>query len=118
MASSTLQFIIAGREPPADNDLEGEPLLVPLAVPLIAGPSLLAVLLVFSSGEEMGALGLLGASLVAWSATFIVLFSATYLIRFFTKRGLAAVARLMGMVLVALSVQLLVDGIAAYFAAV
>jgi|GEM_PF-4668840 len=38
----------------------------------------------------------------------------TILFRFFTQRGLAAVARLMGMVLVALSVQLLIDGITGY----
>jgi small neutral amino acid transporter SnatA (MarC family) len=61
-----------------------------------------------------GTLDLLGAALIAWSATFIVLFSSTFLIRFFTRRGLAAVARLMGMVLLALSVQLLIDGITGY----
>jgi multiple antibiotic resistance protein len=109
-----LRMVFPGREPAAENDLEGEPLLVPLAIPLIAGPSLLAVLLVFSSGEVPGTLDLLGAALIAWSATFIVLFSSTFLIRFFTRRGLAAVARLMGMVLLSLSVQLLIDGITGY----
>lgn len=109
-----LKMVFPGREPEADNDLDGEPLLVPLAIPLIAGPSLLAVLLVFSSGGGLGTLNLLGAALIAWSATFIVLFSSTFLIKFFTQRGLAAVARLMGMVLLALSVQLLVDGITGY----
>jgi len=112
-----LRMVFPGREPAADNDLDGEPLLVPLAIPLIAGPSLLAVLLVFSSGEVLDLLNLLSAALIAWAASFIVLFSSTFLIRFFTRRGLAAVARLMGMVLVALSVQLLLDGIAGYLAA-
>jgi len=98
----------------ADQDFEGEPLLVPLAIPLIAGPSLLAVLLLFSTGDPDRLLDLLWAALIAWAATFIVLFSSTFLIRFFTRRGLVAIERLMGMVLVALAVQLFLDGISSY----
>jgi multiple antibiotic resistance protein len=109
-----LRMVFSGREPSGENDLDGEPLLVPLAIPLIAGPSLLAVLLVFSSGGDLGTPNLLGAALIAWSATFIVLFSSTFLIKFFTRRGLTAVARLMGMVLLALAVQLLIDGLTGY----
>jgi MarC family membrane protein len=99
----------------SDQDFEGEPLLVPLAIPLIAGPSLLAVLLLFSTGDPDRLFDLLLAALIAWAATFIVLFSSTFLIRFFTRRGLVAIERLMGMVLVALAVQLFLDGVSSYF---
>jgi multiple antibiotic resistance protein len=99
----------------SDQDFEGEPFLVPMAVPLIAGPSLLAVLLLFSTGDPERLLELFLAALIAWAATFIVLFSSTFLIRFFTRRGLIAIERLMGMVLVALAVQLFLDGVSSYF---
>lgn len=98
----------------ADGDLEGEPLLVPLAIPLIAGPSLLAVLLLFSSAGPEALPDLLLAALLAWGATFVVLFSSTFVVRFLTKRGVIAVERLMGMVLVALAVQLFLDGLSVY----
>jgi multiple antibiotic resistance protein len=120
MAGGIILFLIALRmvfpaaEGHAEKDLEGEPLLVPLAVPLVAGPSLLSVLLLFSTAGPDHLLKLLIASGLAWTGTFAVLFSSTFLIRFLTKRGLIAVERLMGMILVALAVQLFLDGISAY----
>ncbi|RPI72975.1 MAG: NAAT family transporter [Desulfobacteraceae bacterium] len=120
MAGGLILFLIAVRmvfpaaEGHTDKDLEGEPLLVPLAVPLVAGPSLLSVLLLFSTAEPDHLLKLLFASGLAWAGTFAVLFSSTFLIRFLTKRGLIAVERLMGMILVALAVQLFLDGVSAY----
>ena len=46
-----LRMVFPSRDGFAEVELEGEPLLVPLAVPLIAGPSLLAVLLLFATAE-------------------------------------------------------------------
>jgi len=97
-----------------EEEIDGEPLLVPLAVPLIAGPSLLAVLLLFATAEPGRTVDLLLAAGLAWLATFVVLFASTFLFRFLTKRGLVAVERLMGMVLVALAVQLFLDGLSKY----
>jgi MarC family membrane protein len=106
-----LRMVFPSREAQPGTDLDGEPLLVPLAVPLIAGPSLLAVLLLFATAQPDKLLDLLAAASLAWAATFIMLFSATFLIRFLTRRGLIALERLMGMILVALAVQLFLDGI-------
>ncbi len=120
IAGGIILFLIAVRMvfPPSKSkdeiNLEGEPLLVPLAIPLIAGPSLLAVLLLFSTSESERLINLLLAAFIAWTATFLVLFSSTFLIRFLTKRGLVAIERLMGMILVALSVQLFLDGLTSY----
>ena len=50
----------------------------------------------------------------AWVATAAILFSATYLYKWLGARVLAAIERLMGMVIVAISVQMFLDGIAAY----
>jgi len=96
------------------SEAETEPFLVPLAVPLIAGPSLMAVLLLFSSNESGILSTLLLASILAWAGTFIILLSSTYLLNILKRRGLIALERLMGMILVALSVQLFLDGISVY----
>ena len=56
------------------------------------------------------------ALVIAWLGTAAILFSATYLYKVLGMRVLAAVERLMGMLLVALSVQMLMDGVAAFLA--
>jgi MarC family membrane protein len=112
-----LRMVFPSRDGVVETNLEGEPLVVPLAVPLIAGPSLLAVLLLFATAEQpQQLLGLLAAAVIAWIATFLVLLSSTFLIRFLTRRGLIAVERLMGMILVALAIQFFLDGVSSYLA--
>ena len=56
------------------------------------------------------------ALVIAWAATAAILFSATYLYKWLGMRVLTALERLMGMLLVAISVQMLMDGIAAFLA--
>ncbi|MFC7301260.1 MarC family protein [Cognatiluteimonas weifangensis] len=92
----------------------GEPFIVPMAIPLIAGPSGMAAVMLMGSQEpdRMGAWSL--ALLLAWAATAAILFSATYLYKWLGGRVLAAIERLMGMLLVAISVQMFMDGLAAY----
>lgn len=109
-----LRMVFPRHEPQAQQDLEGEPLLVPLATPLIAGPSMLAVLLLFATGDPEKLVRLLLAASLAWTVTFLVLFTSTFLAKYIKKRGLIAIKRLMGMVLITLSVQLFLDGITNY----
>ena len=92
----------------------GEPFIVPMAIPLVAGPSGMAAVMLMGSQEpgRMGAWSL--ALLVAWAATAAILFSATYLYKWLGARVLSAIERLMGMVIVAISVQMFLDGISAY----
>ncbi len=97
------------------NETDGEPFLVPLAIPLIAGPSLLAVLLLFASSESPDFPTLALAALLAWFLTSLILYFSTYLLRLLGKNGLTAIERLMGMILVAISIQLFLDGISLYF---
>ena len=92
----------------------GEPFIVPMAIPLVAGPSGMAAVMLMGSQEpdRMGAWSL--ALLIAWAATAAILFSATYLYKWLGGRVLTAIERLMGMVIVAISVQMFLDGLAAY----
>ncbi len=96
------------------DELDGEPLLVPLAIPMVAGPSALAVVILLATREPERILDWLIALLAAWLLTSIILISATGLQKFLGRRGLIAMERLMGMLLVALAVQMLLNGIAAY----
>lgn len=93
---------------------EGEPFIVPMAIPLVAGPSGMAAVILMGSNDpaRLGDWSL--ALMIAWAATAAILFSATYLYKWLGKRVLVAVERLMGMLLVAISVQMLMDGIATY----
>ncbi|MFO0028478.1 MAG: YhgN family NAAT transporter [Pseudomonadota bacterium] len=92
----------------------GEPFIVPMAIPLVAGPSTVAVLLLLG-GQDPGRLGEWSlALLLAWAGTAAILFSSTTLYRWLGLRTLTAVEKLMGMLLVALSVQMLLDGVAGY----
>ncbi len=50
----------------------------------------------------------------AWAARPLILFSATYLQKWLGTRVLTAIERLMGMVIVAVSVQMLLDGLTGY----
>lgn len=93
---------------------DGEPFIVPMAIPLVAGPSGMAAVILMGSNdpERLGDWSL--ALMIAWAATAAILFSATYLYKWLGQRVLVAVERLMGMLLVAISVQMLMDGIATY----
>jgi len=93
---------------------EGEPFFVPLAVPLLAGPSTLAMLILLARSQPERIFEWLAAVLGAWAVTSLIMLSSSKLNKLFGKRGLIAVERLMGMVLVAISVQMLMDGISTY----
>ncbi|KGI78746.1 YhgN family NAAT transporter [Oleiagrimonas soli] len=108
--------------PPADGGIfgkpgEGEPFIVPMAIPGVAGPSAMAALLLLANNQP-GRLMEWGIALfLAWLATSVILLSATYLFRWLGESVLTALERLMGMLLIALSVQMFLAGVAAYFKA-
>tara|TARA_B100000700_G_C14811416_1_gene745367 strand:- start:95 stop:691 length:597 start_codon:yes stop_codon:yes gene_type:complete len=94
---------------------EGEPFIVPLAVPLLAGPSTLAMLILLARSQPDRIFDWFIAVIGAWLVTSLIIISSGKLHKLLGIRGLIAVERLMGMVLVAISVQMLLDGIKTYF---
>lgn len=97
-----------------DDDDDSEPLIVPLAMPLFAGPSLLAMLILLVEGDPLHMNRWLMAVLLAWAISALILISGAYFYRFLGHRGLKAIERLMGMILLSISVQLLLNAISAY----
>lgn len=92
----------------------GEPFIVPMAIPGVAGPSAMAALLLLTNTQPGKLPQWALALFAAWFATALILWSATYLYRLLGESVLTALERLMGMILIALSVQMLLDGIAKY----
>ena len=92
--------------------LEGEPFIVPLAIPLVAGPSELAVLLLLEQSQANVTSQLFLAVTIAWALAALILLSSTLLYRVLKQRGLIAMERLMGMLLVMLAVQMFMNGVA------
>ena len=92
---------------------EGEPFLVPLAIPLIAGPSTLAALLLLQQRGPGSGLRLLIGVTIAWALSGIILLASPSFFRILRQRGLIAMERLMGMLLVMIAVQMLMNGLSA-----
>lgn len=92
----------------------GEPFIVPLAIPLVAGPSGMAAVMLMGSNEPGRLWDWSLALMIAWGATAAILFSATLLYKWLGRSALIALERLMGMLLVAISVQMFLDGIGTY----
>ena len=119
IAGGIVLFLIALRMvfPSAEatrDTLEGEPFIVPLAIPFIAGPSTLASLLLLQQSSPNSTLALFLALTLAWSVTAVILLSSTSLYRLLKERGLIALERLMGMLLVMLAVQMFINGVAKF----
>jgi multiple antibiotic resistance protein len=100
------------------EEFEGEPFIVPLAIPYVAGPSALSTVLLFMSREPLRWPEWLAALLIAWLATSAIILVASSLRKRLGKRGLLAMERLMGMVLVTIAVQMLMNGVHQFWAQV
>lgn len=92
------------------EELQGEPFVVPLAIPYVAGPSAFASVMFIMNREPQRWPEWLAALGIAWVLTSAILFLASQLRRFLGRRGLIATERLMGMVLVTIAVQMLMSG--------
>lgn len=107
---------------PADKNhiaAEGtkEPFLVPLAVPLVAGPATLATVMLLSHQKVSNWL-VLGAIFIAWFATFVILLAAPSLKKVLGERGIIACERFTGLILIMLSIQMFLNGLQPFFASI
>ncbi|MDE5285828.1 MAG: MarC family protein, partial [Buchnera aphidicola] len=90
---------------------EKEPFLVPLAIPLVAGPSLLATLMLLSHQYLHNILYLVISLLMSWLITTLILLLSSFFLKLFGHKGVNALERLMGLILIMLSTQMFLDGI-------
>lgn len=106
-----LKMIFADVQEIFRHSPDGEPFVVPLAVPLIAGPSAMATVLLLMAREPGRWPEWLAAVLGAWLVSGVILLSASFFSRILGRRGLTAMERLMGMLLTTVAVQMFLQGI-------
>jgi len=94
---------------------EGEPFIVPLAIPYVAGPSAMASVMLIMNREPGRWPEWLIAVLIAWVVSGAIIASSGAMVRLLGKRALIALERLMGMLLVAVAVQMLLSGVVHFF---
>jgi multiple antibiotic resistance protein len=120
IAGGVLLFIIAlgmifphimHRTATEEPHYDGEPFIVPLATPLLAGPSTMATIMIFTAKSESVLWQWVLALGTAWILATTILLLSPWLSRRLGPRGLLACERLMGMVLTVIAVQMFLDGV-------
>ena len=115
LVSLRMVFPAEGQARPKDP--AGEPFIVPMAVPLIAGPAAMAMLLILVSTDPARLLDWVIALTLAWLVVSAVLLLSGFIQRLLGQKGLRATVRLTGMILIVLAVQMFLNGVQAFLAA-
>lgn len=116
IASGIIIFLIAlkilfpGEDAIRTHLPSGEPFVFPLAVPLLAGPGLLATIMLYAHLEPSQP-HMIAAILLAWGASSLVFLFSSSFYKVLGENGLAAFERLTAMVLVLLAIQRVADGL-------
>jgi MarC family membrane protein len=100
-----------GRDPEVELSHDKEPFIVPLATPLVAGPAVLAAVMLYSGQHIDDHLMTVGAIAIAWAASTLILLSSSLWKKLLGSRGLVACERLMGLILTLIAVQMFLEGV-------
>ena len=92
-----------------------EPLIFPLAVPLLAGPSAMATVLLLASRQPDRLLSWVGALACAMAVSAVVLLACARIRRWLGDSVVSAIEKLMGLVLTAIAVEMVLAGLKRYF---
>jgi multiple antibiotic resistance protein len=111
-----LRMVFPDQESSAATSVTEEPFIVPLAVPMLAGPSAVSALLLLVSRDPARIWTWLGALTLAWAFSALVLFTSGLLVEKIGPRVLRALVRLTGMLLIMMAVQMFLDAVTAYIA--
>lgn len=123
IASGAILFLVSikvlflSSDNPRSNLPTGEPFITPLAIPLIAGPSLLATIMLYARLEE-SYIVMLGGIFIAWICALGTLLLGQRLQRLLGSNGLLACEKLMGMILAMIAIQRFLEGVKQFVAAV
>jgi MarC family membrane protein len=106
-----VRMVFRNREGLFGDELEGEPFIVPLAIPAVAGPAAIATVILFASRAPQRLVEWIVALTIAIGATLALLLFAERVTKLIGQRGLIACERLMGLLLTAIAVEMLLRGI-------
>lgn len=116
MTGGTLLFLVALGMIFSKGDVseskmkKEEPFIVPIATPILSGPGLMAIIMLYSR-QEANNVKITLAILLAWVFVLIVVRAAPYLQKLLGPRGLIALEQLMGMMLAMMSAGMILKGI-------
>ncbi len=112
-----LKMIFPSKEAEHAPTPDKEPFIVPLAVPLVAGPAVLAAIILYSR-QETGSFSSVLAIVAAWVVTTLILLSSTFLNKIMGPRGIIACERLMGLILTMIAIQMFLEGLAQFLTSI
>ena len=106
-----IRMIFPGTKPMFTHNEEAEPLVVPLAIPMLAGPSAIAAVILLMAQEPSRWIEWIFVVFVASLISGVILISSEALGSKLGNRALTAIERLMGIFLIMVSVDFILDGI-------
>lgn len=109
-----LRLVFPDERANSAKEQEAEPFIVPLAIPLMAGPSALATVMIMAAQSESSPLTGLGMMTLAWFVTAVLLLIGVRLGSYIPNRLLIAFERLSGLLLAVISVHMIMTGVRAY----
>jgi multiple antibiotic resistance protein len=107
---TAIKILFSSREDYIPKFRGEEPFLVPIAIPIIASPALLATIMLFSQTEPL-VWPMIVSILIAWGISILLLLASGPILKVIGQNGLTAIERLMGMILVLISVQRFMEGV-------
>jgi multiple antibiotic resistance protein len=110
-----IKMIFPGEEHERRPKHLGEPFIVPLATPLVAGPSTMAMVMLLGNQSPQHIWLWALALFIAWIICTLVLVFSDALRKLLGERGLTAIERLMGMILTTMAVQMFLTGVEQFF---
>ncbi len=90
---------------------EDDLLIVPIAMPMISGPGAIATVILLAKSHPNQIGSVLASILLAWAITSIILILSPQLSKILKQKGLTAMERLMGMLLLMMSVEMFIKGV-------
>lgn len=109
----SVKLVFGGDEEPKNDPKEDEPFVVPLAIPLVAGPAALSMVMI-TAAQQSNKFITLGAVIVASVINSVILMASFPISNLLGKRGLIAIERLTGMILILMSVDMVMGGISTF----
>lgn len=109
LISLTMIFPKASSEN-SEKALLQEPVIIPLAIPVITGPGTITTVMLFAH-ETGNPFIVAGAAFLAWVPSLLILLAGSYIKQVLGEKGLVAVERLGGMLVCLIGIQMMTNGI-------
>lgn len=96
---------------PSSKTKPEEPFFVPIATPIVSGPGVIATIIILASRPDVTNSMLLASMVVTWSLVGIIMVAGPLLMLVINDRGLQALERLMGMIILLIAIEMFRSGL-------